>query len=327
MKNQNLLLACLGAAILASCAKENTVSKAELPSAEKAQITFSVSNSGTKATDDMKDSDVKSIQIFVFRSGANDISGAIDAQSAKTTGTSVSLECTLGTRTIVAVVNGPDGLSFGNLSELSSTISALKDNAKGSFVMVGQLSKDLGSEDRSITVKVKRLAAKVVLSKLTFAFSQQYYTDLLNRGQVVLKRVDLLNVADGVPYIASSAYTPGFFNAGGYKASDGIDAFAHDALSVTASASPYTTAHSLYCYPNATTTKTGISIVVEIAGNLSYYTKYFDNIESNKVYTYTNLTITRPGSPIEGEETLTGTIDFNVEVSEWETGGTYDERI
>lgn len=332
MKNKTLALASLAvatAASLISCDKQaaNDFSSDESTSEKRVECTFSISRPGTKATSGMDDAEVNTIQIFVFKMGDNDIQGVIDAQSERSTDSQVPLECTLGTRAIVAVVNGPSSLSFSTIDELYSEISHLNENSAGSFVMVGRLDTEIDSDDTSITVEVKRLVAKVAISKITFNFKENYYTNLLNQGQIELQSIGLLNVANEVPYLSSGAYTPDYYYLGGYSAADVIDYLAHDEVSETASSSPYTTEHEFYCYPNSSNPKTALSIAVAISGKTCYYTKYIDLIESNKVYTVTNLTITRPGSDTEGGEILSDTFYFDVLVSEWESGDEYDEVI
>ena len=138
MKKRIFMIAAACAA-LAACSKEPVGSA--IVSQEEGSIVFTVAGEDPAATKAVSayttaqtyESQVNKVQLFVFGSD-----GAINFYQNLGTSTSGSISTTAGTKTVWAVVNGPDLSTIGTLSALQATavdLSANSTTASTGFVM------------------------------------------------------------------------------------------------------------------------------------------------------------------------------------------------
>lgn len=289
---------------------------------------------------------VNSVQILVF-----DGDGKINIYKDAGTATSnISISTTAGSKTVWAVVNGPDLSSVSSLSALQATAVDLADNSltkTEGFVMTGSTTCTLTASGATAAVTVSRLVARVALQKVTNSLPEGY-------GALKIDHITLANVV-GNQNLAGNASISTWYNKAGRKddataATQIIDGttnkascptltFAAPAASVNngaahTPATPYLT----YCYPNSTSTdangwtstfsarKTRLIVAATISGTKYYYPVTINTPERNKAYTV-ELAITGLGSTDPDQPVSKGAITASVTVKDWVAGATYEETI
>ena len=289
---------------------------------------------------------VNDVQVLVF-----DSTGALNAYVDADTKTSgISISTTAGSKTVWAVVNGPNLSSITTLSALQSTAVDLGANSTTEttgFVMAGSTTCTVGSSAATASVAVKRLVARVALQKINNSLPGSY-------GALTVNNVTLINVA-GNQNLAGTASVSTWYNKMGRK--DGatatgqiIDGSTYVASQPTltfksvgssvangASLTP-TTPYLFYCYPNSTTTdatgwsssftarKTRLVVAATIGGTKYYYPVVIDTPARNTAYTV-ELTITGLGSTDPDKPVQKGSITASVTVEGWASGAVYNETI
>ena len=289
---------------------------------------------------------VNDVQVLVF-----DSSGALNAYVDADTKTSgISISTTAGSKTVWAVVNGPNLSSITTLSALQSTAVDLGANSTTEttgFVMAGSTTCTVGSSAATASVAVKRLVARVALQKINNSLPGSY-------GALTVNNVTLINVA-GNQNLAGTASVSTWYNKMGRK--DGATATgqiidgstyvaSHPTLTFKsvgssvvngASLTP-TTPYLFYCYPNSTTTdatgwsssftarKTRLVVAATIGGTKYYYPVVIDTPARNTAYTV-ELTITGLGSTDPDKPVQKGSITASVTVEGWASGAVYNETI
>ena len=362
MKRQSIILAAAAAAALAgltACNKDITPEVAPVQeSVEEGTISFEVVPARdiavTKAvsaytTAQTYESQVNDVQILVFGSD-----GAINFYKDLGSSTSGSINTTAGTKSVWAVVNGPDLSGIGTLSALQATaldLSANSTTASAGFVMAGSSTATVSSgSSASCAITVSRLAARVALTSVVNNLPSSY-------GAITINRVFLSNVV-GNQNIAGSAAVSTWYNKEGradestrntahiidgstYKASCESLTYRNVGNSVSngSSLTP-STPYLFYSYANsATTAPNGFSssfaaqrsvlvVVATVSGTTYYYPVVLDDavIARNTAYTV-GLTITGLGSDDPNKPVSKGNLTASVTVSGWATGATYDETI
>lgn len=272
---------------------------------EKVQLTVTIPSNETKVTGYPSDTQINSIQVFVF-----DKNGIYET-SDKGYGSALSLTCTTGEKKIVALINAPAETSVANIDELRARIVDLNECEAGSIVMSGEVTKTL-SVSSIVAMQVQRLAAKVAVSDVNLDFALDAHKNLPFR----IKAIYLINVAGTRAYMADNVPTT-WYNKGGYIQETSLD-FLYDevASGQVANEDSYTTEHYFYCYPNTTATKTRLVVEAEIGGNTYYYPVTLDQVSPNTAYTY-SLTITRLGSDSPDSPVVDGMVNFSVTVKDW----------
>ena len=289
---------------------------------------------------------VNDVQVLVF-----DSTGALNAYVDADTKTSgISISTTAGSKTVWAVVNGPNLSSITTLSALQSTAVDLGANSTTEttgFVMAGSTTCTVGSSAATASVAVKRLVARVALQKINNSLPGSY-------GSLTVNNVTLINVA-GNQNLAGTASVSTWYNKMGRK--DGATATgqiidgstyvaSHPTLTFKsvgssvangASLTP-TTPYLFYCYPNSTTTdatgwsssftarKTRLVVAATIGGTKYYYPVVIDTPARNTAYTV-ELTITGLGSTDPDKPVQKGSITASVTVEGWASGAVYNETI
>ena len=289
---------------------------------------------------------VNDVQVLVF-----DSTGALNAYVDADTKTSgISISTTAGSKTVWAVVNGPNLSSITSLSALQSTavdLGANNTTETTGFVMAGSTTCTVGSSAATASVAVKRLVARVALQKINNSLPGSY-------GALTVNNVTLINVA-GNQNLAGTASVSTWYNKMGRK--DGATATgqiidgstyvaSHPTLTFKsvgssvangASLTP-TTPYLFYCYPNSTTTdatgwsssftarKTRLVVAATIGGTKYYYPVVIDTPARNTAYTV-ELTITGLGSTDPDKPVQKGSITASVTVEGWASGAVYNETI
>ena len=348
MKKGFFIMAAI-AAIACSCEPEKDC----LPCQEE-EGTLSVSldfedEGQTKATSYVTaqtyETKVNDVQVLVF-----DSTGALNAYVDADTKTSgITISTTAGSKTVWAVVNGPDLSSITTLSALQSTAVDLGANSTTEttgFVMAGSATCTVGSSTATASVAVKRLVARVALQKISNSLPSSY-------GALTVNNVTLINVVgnqnlNGSASISTWYNKMGRENGGSEPAIiDGVNSFASCPTltfksvgsSVTnGGALTPTTPYLFYTYPNSTSTdatgwtssftarKTRLVVTATISGKKYYYPVVIDTPARNTAYTV-ELTITGLGSTDPDKPVVKGSINASVTVQGWSAGAVYEETI
>ena len=352
MKKTLLLMAAI-AAMACSCDKDSDC----IPCQEKNQIEATLKvNLGfeddmqTKATAYITaqpyETAINDVQVLVF-----DSSGALNAYVDADTKTSgINIKTTTGSKTICAVVNGPDLSSVTTIPELNAKTIDLGDNSITStagFVMAGSISCNVTTSSQNVNVTVRRFVSRVALQKVNNALPASY-------GAMTINNVTLINVV-GNQNLAGAATASTWYNKMGrkdgsttsshiidgstYLASHPTLTFKSVESSVTNGASHTpSTPYLLYTFPNSTITdvcgwvspftarKTRLVVAATISGKKYYYPVVIDTPIRNYAYTV-ELTITGLGSTDPDKPVSKGAINASVTVEGWATGSIYDETI
>ena len=288
---------------------------------------------------------VNDVQVLVF-----DSTGALNAYVDADTKTSgISISTTAGSKTVWAVVNGPNLSSITTLSALQSTAVDLGANSTTEttgFVMAGSTTCTVGSSAATASVAVKRLVARVALQKINNSLPGSY-------GALTVNNVTLINVA-GNQNLAGSASISTWYNKmgrenGGSEPAiiDGVNCFAScptltfksvgSSVANGGSLTP-STPYLFYTYPNSTSTdatgwtstftarKTRLVVTATIGGTKYYYPVVIDTPARNTAYTV-ELTITGLGSTDPDKPVVKGSITASVTVEGWASGAVYNETI
>lgn len=358
MKKTPFILAAAFAAIagLSSCNKDIMPDSVDPQVKEYGTLNFEIAADEpvlTKAvtaytTAQTYESQANKVQILVFGSD-----GAINFYQNLGTKTSGSISTTAGTKTVWAVVNGPDLSSISKLTDLQAKAVALSDNsttASTGFVMAGSASCTVTAAGASCAVTVSRLVSRVALVNVINKLPASY-------GALTVERVFLSNVV-GNQNLAGSASASTWYNKEGradestrntahiidgttYKASCETLTYKGVGQSVANGATHTpTTPYLFYSFPNSSTTapagfkstfaaqRSVLVVVATVSGKTYYYPVVLDDatLERNKTYTV-GLTITGLGSTDPNQPVTKGGVSASVTISGWSAGATYDETI
>ena len=317
-----------------ACSKENP-SEQVPQQAQMATLEVNVSDGVATRATSVKDSQIGTaagdIQVLVFNSAGNLVGFGENAASSS----NISISVPTGTVKCYAVVNSSEDLSsVSKESTLTSKVSYLKNNSVTKMEMIGSASKTIAAGANSVSIPVKRFAAKVQIDKITPAFTAPAH----KAQEFKLTGIYLVNVNGSCPYTLTSTAgsTDYWYNKMKYVSGD-CNALISDKLSspVTLQASadavtPYTTSHYLYCYPNPVTTDSSSSswsnrytrLVVEttLGGTTYYYPVNIPTPLANTLYQITNMKITGLGSDSPDKIVEKGSISVSITVTDWSTG-------
>ena len=352
MRKTLLLMAAI-AAMACSCDKDSDCIPCQDKEQKEATLKVNLSfedESQTKATAYVTaqpyETAINDVQVLVF-----DSSGALNAYVDADTKTSgISIKTTTGSKTIYAVVNGPDLSSVTKIPELNAKTIDLGDNSTVStkgFVMAGSTSCNVGAYAQNVGVTVRRFVSRVALQKVNNALPASY-------GAMTINNVTLINVV-GNQNLAGVETASTWYNKMGRKdgataASQIIDGNSYLAslpsltfksvesnVASGASLTP-STPYLFYCFPNSTSTdttgwmstfyarKTRIVVTATIGGTKYYYPVLIDFPARNSAYTV-ELTITGLGSTDPDKPVEKGSITATVTVDPWQNGTVYSETI
>lgn len=325
MKNVFIVSAAF-ALVAAGCAKEDVCQEDFQSKTVSVDISVPVSLM-TKVTDLSDEARINTLQVFLFREN-----GVLEACKS-VAAANVSFDCSVGTKDIAAVVNAPEINGVKTYQELKETVSGLKDNSAGAFVMYGAKRMEISEASSSVSVDVSRLVSRVSITQITNSFELEQY----HQSKFEIKRIYLVNVAGNKEYDGTSEATFWYNNGKLDEKAEALHLIStgnlenvelgHNAV--------YKTAHYFYCYPNSATDENAQSmrqsptrLVVEMAidGVVYYYPVTIPDIDSNHSYNV-KLNIKRLGSaapdiPVEFE-----TAGFTVNVQDWVAGFDKDVTI
>lgn len=329
------LLFFLGSILVAglvSCNKQEAEASRKALPAESGEIEFCLASDAaiqmetTKSATIAAEGAINNFQILVFNSD-----GKIDGYGSTNT-SSVTVKITRSaSKLCYAVVNSAEDLSkVATKSELLAKVSYLKNNSLSGLEMIGSVTKDLSSAT-SCEIPVTRFAAKVVIDKITPAF-----TNAVHQGmEFKVVSIYLINVNGQSTYDMATS-TLKWYNQLKYVSGECNALLADIAINKTiTAAAPLTDKHYFYCYanPSSQTTEGGSSfsarqtkLVIETTlGGTTYY--YPINIAGssntlnyNTAYEITNLKITGLGSDNPDVAPKKGSISFTVKATDWATG-------
>lgn len=321
MRKIAFLAAAAAAVCTVACNKEVPTEKVEMPTqaVETAQLRLSIKGSApeTKAWEedfDEKHSAVASVQFFVFDGET------LDAYKKITGGLSADMTVKTGTKTVWAVVNAPDISNVTTLTQLKAVNTTLMDNATN-FVMVGSVSAVVPSDD-PIEIAVKRIVSRVVVKKVTAAFTNPAYASM----DCKLEKMYLINIAANTNLALTAAPTDWYCK----RVEGAVAGLAnHIGTSIGRSIKmdAYTIASTHYAYPNPTVEDsqattwsarhTRIVLEVTLGSERFYYPITLPVLEPGKSYEIENVTITRKGSTSPDQPVSLSDATFEIKVSDW----------
>ena len=333
MFKRGLFMAFVAIASLA-CSKENPseqVPEGTQMATLEVNVSDGIATRATSVSDSQIGTAAGDIKVLVFNSSGNLVGYGENAASSS----NISLSVPTGTVKCYAVVNSSENLK-GVIMEagLTSKISYLKNNSVTKMEMIGSASKTIAAGANSVSISVKRFAAKVQIDKITPAFTAPAH----KAQEFKLTGIYLVNVNGSCPYTLTSTAgsTDYWYNKMKYVSGD-CNALISDKLSspVTLQASadavtPYVTPHYLYCYPNPVTTDSSSStwsnrytrLVVEatLGGTTYYYPVNIPTPTANTLYQITNMKITGLGSDSPDKVVEKGALSVSITVTDWSTG-------
>ena len=324
-------------AALASCNKQPV----EKAAAQSATLDVCITAGAPTKSTTVSEGDeaaVARIEVLVFNeSGGLDAYQLYDGSNHKVSG----ITSTTGAKTVVAVVNAPDGSGVGSVTDLASlralTSHFKADNDPDHFVMYGETAAILTSSGTNqVTVEVARLAARIRIDKITRSLGNGGLA-ALSADDFEIVRFYLINAADDVNYgasISAAANSNWLTDDSAKPANIDNDALVYSAAVATGNAnklaqgSSYENVHRLYAYPNASATqKTKLVVEIKIDGEYYTFPIAIDTVESNNSYEIRNLTITRLGNWSDGDDVIdtnestepivTTQFDCEIEILPW----------
>lgn len=259
---------------------------------------------------------INNVQIFVFNED-----GKLDSYHAGTESKQIKIRCSSGKKKVISIVNAPSLSTCTDTTTLLGKTTSLSDNRIGNFVMTGRASATL-PDDASVNVKVSRITARVGIKNIAVNFTSEGYKSL----PFTVKSIYMINVAGNTDYSFEAGPTL-WLNQSKHKDTD-MDALLYTSINNSLSEqTPMKADQYFYVYPNpATVDNTGTplntqftKLVVEatLGDKTCYYSIKLPNIERNKAYTISSLTITRPGTDSADEEITSEECTFSIEVEDW----------
>ena len=318
-----------------ACTKENPSEEAP-QQAQIATLQVNVSDGVTTRATSVKDSQIGTgegdIQVLVFNSDGNLV--AFGKNNASSSNLTISMPT--GVVKCYAVVNSSEDLSsVSKESVLLQKSSYLKNNATSKMEMIGSATKTVSAGVNSVTIPVKRFAAKMQIDKITPAFTSPAHKAM----EFKLTGIYLINVNGSCPYSqVSTASTDNgmWYNKQKYVSGECnaliSDKFDSSVLMQNSDGivTAYSGSHYLYCYPNPVTTDSSAStwsnrftrLVVEttLGGTTYYYPVNIPAPAANTLYQITNMKITGLGSDSPDKLVEKGTISVSITVTDWSTG-------
>ena len=184
-------------------------------------------------------------------------------------------------------------------------------------------------EDSPVTIDVHRLAARVVIKKITRAFTAA----ALAAKSFSIDQIFLINVAGDTNYGETAAPSV-WFNKQAYASEQA--AFTYDAPAASlANNASYSTVHSFFAYPNASADSdaavwsprhTRLVVKATLGTDVYYYPITLPALESNKSYEIEELILTRPGSDDPDKPVSIQECTFQINVLGWTTVAVADEN-
>lgn len=323
----------------AACTKEaGPATEPDVVPAQKYEVTVGLSNvdlqiteskASTAATEAEKK--VDDAYIIVYASDGT----LVDYRTWS--GASVKFALEAGTYQFYAAVNTGMQNVPESLAAFKALTGSLKDDLSG-FTMLGYTEKVISVGNETFSITAKRLASKIVLENVKVNFSAVSLQD----EKMTVNAVYLINVAGDLSFesnLAGTVYSPTlWYNQTKYVSGD-CDSYLY-AGSIGTQVAHGATApveKTFYAYPNGTASdahggtfgprKTRLVIEATIEGETCYYPFTFEQLESNKIYTITSITVTRRGVDDPDEVWSSDEVSGNLTIDDWTNGGEYSEVL
>lgn len=324
----------LAAAVMTACRKEDAAQESGDPSSESVTFTVDIENPvKTRAVgiigDNTDECKVNTLQVFIFNGEA------IDGYGSVNNAMSLNIGCTVGKRSIYAVVNAPDlSTEVTSKAELLAKVSSLGESATNLEMIGKKTDETIKADTKSVTIAVDRFASRIKVKKVTNALK----SPALRAQAFTIKSMYLINVAGDINYGMSDSYqVKTWYNKMSYQTSNNRGRMTYDPIDETVSADKsHVTEHCFYAYPNDASHSTSsewsprstmLILKVQIGKNLYNYPISLPVLESNISYEIEEIKITRPGNlddGVEGGSDESGPVqgnecDFTITVNPWTT--------
>lgn len=278
---------------------------AETPS-ERVEVSFG-------ALELKSESDINSLTLCVFRSD-----GSLDI-CVREQGSSLTASLLKGEMlSFYLIANAPESLTGAVAGErdLADTKVGLAMNSRSGLVMMGRGERRFDGPE-AVHVALDRLVCKVSLGSLVPSFVG---ADYLHSAPVVLDRVYLINACGSVP-LSMEPSSEVVFNPGARDAD--LPAPVADLLDcgpevLLESPSALSLDLEFYCCPNPLE-ETMLVLELSIGGEKNYYPIPLPAMECNKEYRAEVVELLSWGSASPDVPVSRSSVDFSVNVLEWET--------
>lgn len=339
---------------MASCQKMFNATTSAQREGESCQLFVDFSGAETKVPglNDSFEKNIKDVQVFVFNKATGKIDASMHQPGLDANGTytmTKSLNCTRGEREVWALVNAPVNHVDGDAANRISTIDQLKsvstrlvDNKSDALVMVGSEVKTLAADTETVSVKVQRVCAAVVIQSIKNEMGVPAYQ---TEGKVRITGAYLLNVPNSQRYdltVKASTLEKANWISPGQKST------AADEQKLTADSYPsgeqqlnygseFKNKSTFYAYPNdataapaATWTQCATVLVVEalVDGQPCIYPVRLGVLQNNHKYAV-SLTLKHiGGDPDEPWKKVEFTnLGASITITDWSTGAAVNESI
>ena len=319
-------------------------------------LTVNLDPTGTKSIpDNGTDKTLNNYQVLVFNH-RNELEASTDIV---TSSLQAQLRVLPGTKRVWAVGNiGNNKITPSSLSDMSSAVLRLGDNDQADFLMSAN---DQGAVTTSLdmTLPLKRIVSKVVIEKIVRDFTNEDYAAI----PLTIKRIYMSNVVGDSDFGGENGGAV-WYNRWGI-----VDDSQHQPEAVSTlimadninaslpNSGSYSTKHTFYVCPNATTTDafgativdgekvwtprhTRLVVECDYNGNTCYYPITLPHssdpnnpgtLQGNMVYKISQLTLKRPGStdPDIPEDEVTSQVPytFKLTIAAWEESTAYTETF
>lgn len=274
---------------------------------------------------------VNDIQILVFDSMTGVLQRSAEMDSVDDR---CEFAIPVGSKTVYALVNGPDVSKVRTLDALLEMTDDLSDRnyMQDGFVMIGSGICDVESgETARPVIKVGRLVSRVVLRSVTCNIAKQYEA----------MTVDCVFLGNAALECSMGGESSGRVNVGGYEDDmksepvglSGVTGVCPEYLYRSMGCGirvgqEYDQPVCMYCYPNETDDYTCLYMLATIGQQKYYYRVPLDKGLVSNVTCAVDVTITNLGAPLPPDGVLQkGEIVATVSIEGWSMGHLYNAEF
>ncbi|MCF0177726.1 MAG: hypothetical protein HUJ90_03790 [Bacteroidales bacterium] len=331
-----------GAAMLVACNQVN-INEGQVKDSEvgKYDLTVKFDNQAlTRIAYDAADNVISNAQILVYDDLGHLESSAQVTVSPSATSTTAKLSVSSGEKEIYVVANASqDYLQTQSADELLQSATSLSDNTiNGDFIMVGSESAIVPAVTE-VHINLSRIAAKIELLDISVNFGPALAGKVLTIDRVYVQNAAVNSTLSGSKTLVETD----FVNQRKFVSSD-FDSYLNTAYSENNTIADQATSDNFkakyYVYPNNTETDSRTlapepftprytRLVVEATLNnvKTYYPITIPNIEANKYYRVSALTVTGYGVDDPEKEVSRNDLNLTIEVTDWIEGSSITETI
>lgn len=318
-------------------------------------LTVNLDPAETKSlADNGSDKSLNDYQVLVFNH-RNELEASTDLKSGAL---SVNLQVIPGTKRVWAVGNVGEKITPSSLATMSTPTIRLNDNRQANFLMSANDNATV-TTSFTLSLPLKRIVSKVVIEKIVRDFTNEDYAAI----PLTIKRIYMSNVVGDSDFGGENGGAV-WYNRWGI-----VDDSQHQPEAVSTlimadninaslpNSGSYSTKHTFYVCPNATTTDafgativddekvwtprhTRLVVECDYNGNTCYYPITLPHssdpnnpgtLQGNMVYKISQLTLKRPGStdPDVPEDEVTSQVPytFKLTIAAWEESTAYTETF